>query len=104
MKKEDEARTISDLVHALGIFSFFILHPSAFILLSSSWAMRSNTSDQSPLRIWRKRHIVGYQGVSSRSSSQRQSGTMGNASHTGTARAPARWAVTVSHVITKSRH
>ncbi len=37
----------------------------------TAWAMRSKTSGQSPRVGWRKSRIVGYQGESSRSSSQR---------------------------------
>ena len=60
-------------------------------------------SCQSPRRDWRNSRIVGYQGLSSRSSSQRQSGEKGNATHTGAASAPARCATAVSDVITRSR-
>ena len=47
--------------------------------------------------------MVGYQGVSSRSRSQRQSEANGSATQTGTPRAPARWASAVSGVIRRSR-
>jgi hypothetical protein len=47
--------------------------------------------------------MVGYQGVSSRPRSQRQSGANGRSVHTGLPRAPARWAAAVSTVITRSR-
>ena len=47
--------------------------------------------------------MVGYQGLSSRSSSQRQSGANGRATQTGTPSAPARWAMAVSEVMTRSR-
>src|SRR5207244_194473 len=65
--------------------------------------MRWNTSSHCPARVWRKRRMVGYQGQSSRSKSQRQSGIFGNATQIGTAKAPARWATAESEVITKSR-
>ena len=47
--------------------------------------------------------MVGYQGLSSRASSHRQSGATGRATHTGTPSAPARWATAVSAVMTRSR-
>src|SRR2546423_400346 len=52
---------------------------------------------------WRKRVIVGYQGVSVRFSIQRQSGAKERRVHTGRARAPAKWAMEVSTEITRSR-
>ena len=58
---------------------------------SLSWrasAIRRNTPAQSPRFAWRKSRIVGYQGESSRSRSQRHSATRGNASHVGLASAP----------------
>ena len=58
--------------------------------------MRSNTSDHWPKVGWRKSRIVGYQGESSRSRSQRQSGDNCSANQTGAPRAPARWAIAVS--------
>ena len=56
-----------------------------------------------PHRRWRKSRMVGYQGVSSRSRSQRQSEENCTATQTGTPSAPARWASAVSGVITRSR-
>src|SRR6266849_10977363 len=47
--------------------------------------------------------MLGYQGESSRSSSQRQSGTKGSATQTGTASAAAKWATAVSTVTTRSK-
>ncbi len=43
-------------------------------IAARSFSMRSNTPCQSPGRLWRNSRIVGYQGVSVRSSIQRQSG------------------------------
>ena len=63
----------------------------------------SKTPGQSPGLLCRKSRMVGYQGLSLRWSSQRQSGTSGSATHTGTPIAPAKWAIAVSEVITKSR-
>ncbi len=57
---------------------------------SNSAAMAVSTPCQSPGRGCRNKRIVGYQGLSSRSSSQRQSGVKGSAVQTGTPRAPAR--------------
>src|SRR5580658_591300 len=50
----------------------------------------------------RNNRAVGYQGLSSRSSSQRQSGTNGSNIQTGLASAPARWATLVSTATTRS--
>ena len=47
--------------------------------------------------------MVGYQGLSERPSSHRQSGASGRATQTATPNAPAKWAVAVSEVITRSR-
>jgi YD repeat-containing protein len=66
-------------------------------------AIRANTSSQSPSLICRNKRIVGYQGVSARSRSQRQSAIWASATQTGTLNAPARWAVAVSAVITRSK-
>ena len=48
------------------------------------------TGSQSPRALWRKRRAVGYQGLSSRSRSQRQSGTRGSGTKTRLPMAPAR--------------
>ena len=61
------------------------------------------TPGHSPCRCWRKSRMVGYQGLSSRSRSQRQSGAKGSITQTGLASAPARCATAVSAVITRSR-
>ena len=53
----------------------------------------STTDCQSPIFGWRKRCMVGYQGQSSRSRSQRQSGMNGTSTQTGTPSAPAKCAV-----------
>ncbi len=47
--------------------------------------------------------MVGYHGVSSRSTSQRQSGAQGSNAHTGYARAPARHSVAVPTEIAINR-
>jgi len=52
---------------------------------------RLTTPDQSPGALCRNSRAVGYQGLSSRSMSHRQSGTNGNKTQTGFASAPARW-------------
>ena len=46
--------------------------------------------------------MVGYQGLSGRSIIQRQSGMKGNNTHTGLAKAPAKWATEVSTEMTMS--
>ncbi len=58
-----------------------------------SFSMRAMTSAQSSPFFWRNSRMVGYQGLSSRSSSQRQSVTHGSSTQTGLPSAPARWAV-----------
>ena len=47
--------------------------------------------------------LPGYQGLSSRSSIQRQSGANGSSNHVGLPSAPARWTTDVSTAITRSR-
>src|SRR5215472_2933060 len=68
----------------------------------SSWATRPMTPGQSPRVVWRKSRIEGYQGLSSRPSSQRQSGANESSVHTGLPSAPARCAIAVSTEITRS--
>ena len=70
---------------------------------SASWTL-SITPCQSPISVCLKSVAVGYQGLSSRPSIQRQSGENGNRIHTGLPRAPARCATDVSTEITRSRH
>ena len=65
--------------------------------------MRPNTSFQSWSFVWRKIRTVGYQGVSSRPTSQRQSAPLDSASHVGTPSAPARWTGAEQIVIITSR-
>ena len=65
-------------------------------------AIRANTSLHSRGVVCRNSRMVGYQGVSSRPVSQRQSATCGNAVNTGRASAPARCAIEVSQVTTRS--
>jgi len=69
----------------------------------SSPCIASKTSCQFPAAFCRKSRAAGYQGLSSRSSIQRQSGTRLSATQTGRPRAPARWAIDVSQVMTRSR-
>ena len=68
-----------------------------------SLSIRSNTPAQPPASVYRKRRRVGYQGLSSRSSIQRQSATAGSTTQTGTPMAPAQWATAVSAVTIRSR-
>src|SRR5205807_1842685 len=84
-----------------GLAGFGLLPPTYFARAArprTSAAQRSKTSLQSPARCWRKRRIVGYQGLSVRSRSQRQSGTLDSKTHTRTPSAPAKWARAVSEV------
>ncbi len=83
--------------------SSFILHPSSFLKFLSACTIRWNTSSQSPHCRCRNKRAVGYHGLSSRSSSQRQSGTKVTNTQTGTPRAPAQWATAESTVMTRSR-
>src|SRR5271157_2830508 len=64
---------------------------------------RATTSCQFPNVDWRNRRAVGYQGLSSRSSIQRQSGELFNRIQTGLPMARARWATEVSMEITRPR-
>ena len=57
---------------------------AASSLSRSATLISSNTPAQSPGCVCRNSRIVGYHGLSLRSSSQRQSGTNGSATHTGT--------------------
>ena len=89
-------------------FAFFILHFSFRRWMKESrWHNAFRISWKTPCQFPRSRcrnsRIVGYQGLSLRSSSQRQSGAKGSATQTGTPSAPARWATAVSQVITRSR-
>src|SRR6185437_8372668 len=69
---------------------------------ASSVVTRSMTDSQSSARVCLNRRMVGYQGVSSRPSIQRQSACAGNRVHVRTPSAPARWAESVSTQINKS--
>src|SRR6476659_4762580 len=73
------------------------------ITVWSARAISENTLSQSPAVVCRKRRIVGYHGVCSPASIQRQSGTRLSATQIGTPSAPARWGVAVSDVTTRSR-
>ena len=68
----------------------------------SSAMTRATTGSQAPGHFRRKSRIVGYQGLSARSSIQRQSAAASSNVHTGTPSAPARWATIVSTEITRS--
>ena len=77
--------------------------PNAEIRRASSFLTRATTSAQSRLCRCRNRRAVGYHGQSSRPSSQRQSGAKASRIQVGRPSAPARWAILVSTVITRSR-
>ena len=68
----------------------------------SSPATRSSKPAQSPGLRWRNSLAVGYQGVVSIACIQRQSLRWGSRIQTGLAMAPARWAMQVSVVMTRS--
>ncbi len=67
-----------------------------------SWVTRSANSAQSPGDFWRRSRAVGYQGAVSRPSIQRQSPRCGSRIQTGFPMAPARCAMHVSVVMTRS--
>ena len=73
------------------------------IRTSVAAAIFLNTASQSPLAPWRKSRMLGYQGLFSRPSSQRQSGTLLSATKTGLPKAPARCAIAVSEVTMRSQ-
>src|SRR6185312_4531827 len=77
-------------------------HASARTSTRSSEAMRSKTPFQLPGCDCRKSRMVGYQGLSSRSSIHRQSGAYESATQTLAPSAPARWAIAVSDVTIRS--
>src|SRR5208283_3384542 len=79
--------------------------PYKFVLSTCAKAffIDSITSDQSPIEDCRNRRIVGYQGVSARSSNHRQSGMNGSKVQTCLPNAPARWATDVSTEMIRSR-
>ena len=68
----------------------------------SSSPTRAITPSQSPSEVWRNKRAVGYQGLVSPSSVQRQSGANGSSIHSGRPMAPARCATAVSTEITRS--
>ena len=68
----------------------------------SSAATAAATPGQSRGAAGRNSRSDGYQGVSVRSSSQRQSGAYGSITHAGRPIAPARWTMAVSTQITRS--
>ena len=67
-----------------------------------SFSTRAMTSAWSSPFFWRNSRMVGYQGLSSRLRSQRQSVTHGNSTQTGLPSAPATCATEVSTVMTRS--
>ena len=69
---------------------------------ASAARTRATTSRQPPGSVWRYRHAVGYHGLLSLPSSQRQPGANGSNTHSGRASAPARCAMLVSTLITRS--
>jgi hypothetical protein len=62
----------------------------------------ATTASHAPGARWRNSRAVGYQGLSSRSDNQRQSGRWASRIHTGLPSAPARCATDVSTVTTRS--
>ena len=76
--------------------------PSPLAALASSPATRAATSLHGWPSTWRNSRMVGYQGLSSRPKSQRQSDTHGMNSQVGLASAPARCATEESMVMTRS--
>ena len=76
--------------------------PKSPHMLSNSAHTRSSTPAQSPGAFCRNSRAVGYQGVLSVSCIQRQSARCGSRIHTGLPMAPARCAMQVSVVITRS--
>ena len=84
-------------------FLFFPSFCFSFASAEISAAIRPNTSLQSPGFFWRKRRMVGYHGLSSRSKSQRQQPANGRTVHTGRPSAPAKWADDVSAEMIRSR-
>ena len=70
--------------------------------LRKARATASAGPDQPPFRVWRNRRAVGYQGLSSRPLSQRQSLFQGSSTQTGRPSAPARWATAVSTATIRS--
>src|SRR5437879_5850218 len=66
------------------------------VICPSSAVILAKTSRHWSRLLWRKSLCRGYHGESSRPRSQRQSGTNGSASQTGTPSAPARCASAVS--------
>src|SRR5262245_58061056 len=75
---------------------------SAAAFSNSAAAIARNTDSQSPKAVCRNNRSVGYQGLSRRAVSQRQSGESRTATHAGTPRAPARWATALSDAMTRS--
>ncbi len=79
------------------------LSAAAQLITAHASAILSNTCCHSSSLRCRNSRMVGYHGLSSRSSSQRQSGANGRAIHTGMPSPPARCAKAESTVITRSR-
>src|SRR5437763_886115 len=79
------------------------LPPQAPIMERSSPVTRSITPVQLPNCCCRNSRALGYQGLSVRSNSQRQSALYGNRIQTGLPIAPARWAMLVSTEMTRSK-
>ena len=96
-------RLILDSARPPRVSSGRYSHVAGRTVWSAPFSFRTNTAGQSPTRGWRNSRMVGYQGLSCRSFSQRHSGADDRATQTGTPRPPARWAAAVSEVITRSR-
>ena len=77
--------------------------PPAATSSASAAAISAKTPAQSPAAFWRNSRMVGYQGESVRSISQRQSGWSRSATQTGRPSAPARCAGAESDTIIRSR-
>src|SRR4029077_18844801 len=75
---------------------------AALTSLRSSPSISAKAGSQQLHSTWRNRRRVGYQGLSLRSSSHRQSGTYRNATHVGRPSAPAKCATEVSDVMIRS--
>ena len=78
--------------------------PPLLHLVDRAAATAAATGSQLRSADCRKRRAEGYQGLSARPRSQRQSGAWGSMTQTGLPIAPARWAIEVSTVTTSSKH
>lgn len=72
-------------------------------LVVQASATRPSTGSQSPTSLCEKSRTLGYQGLPSRPTIQRQFDGLGRSAHTGIPKAPARWTVELSTEITRSK-